>query len=183
MIYRTDKIKNSDNHLIRTREQTSPSLSSPDQTYKTLADHVAIYFEKRFNSKSIAIEMGYNLGDACQRYRNSEQINLFWGIITGQIEEMVYHHQMKAISQLLQHLIKMKTYFSYQNQLSSSPKARKAIVSEPNSPLSAIANHRLSLFSTKGYQESTGTYHLFRSDPYLTCWALDLQTVIFSFTK
>jgi hypothetical protein len=102
----------------------------------------------------IAIEMGYNLRDACQRYQNSEQINLFWGILTGQIEELVYHHQMKSISQLLQHLMRMKTYFSYQHQ--SSPKARKAIVSEPNSPLSGTANHRLSLFSMKGYQESTG---------------------------
>ncbi len=145
--YRTEKIK-------------SPILPldvNSNDTEKTLADHVSSYFEQRFNSRTIAIEMGYNLRDACQRYRNSEQINLFWGIITGQIEEMVYHHQMKSISQLLQHLMRMKTYFSYQQQSSSLPKARKAIVSEPNSPLSVIANHRLSLFSLKGYQESTGT--------------------------
>jgi hypothetical protein len=91
--------------------------------------------------------MGYNLRDACQRYRNSEQINLFWGIITGQIEELVYHHQMKSISQLLQHLIRMKTYFSSQYPLTSSPKARKAIVSEPNSPRLSLGNQesRLSL--------------------------------------
>jgi hypothetical protein len=99
--------------------------------------------------------MGYNLHDACQRYRNSEKINLFWGILTGQIEELVYHHQMRSISQLLQHLIRMKTYFLYQHQ---SP---KAIVSEPNSPLSVITNHRLSSLSIKGYQESTGINRLF----------------------
>jgi len=99
--------------------------------------------------------MGYNLHDACQRYRNSEKINLFWGILTGQIEELVYHHQMRSISQLLQHLMRMKTYFSYQHQ---SP---KAIVSEPNSPLSIITNHRPSSLSIKGYQESTGINRLF----------------------
>lgn len=133
--------------------------STSNESYQTLADHVAAYFEKRFNSKPIAIEMGYNLRDACLRYRNSDEINLFWGIITGQIEEMVYHYQMRSISQLLQHLIRMKTYFS-SHQESSSPKARKAIVSEPNSPLSVMATRRLSslsLFSMKGRQESSGT--------------------------
>ncbi len=89
--------------------------------------------------------MGYNLRDACQRYRNSEQINLFWGILTGQIEELVYHHQMKSISQLLQHLIRMKSYLSSRNSITSSSKARKAIVSEPSTPLQS----RLSLLSMK----------------------------------
>lgn len=161
LIFRRDKIK------IATSSLHSPLEFNSNQIHQTLADHVANYFEKRFDSKLIAIEMGYNLRDACQRYRNSEQINLFWGIITGQIEEFVYHHQMKSISQLLQHLMRMKTYFSYQNQTSSSsPKARKAIVSEPNSPLSAIANRRLSslsLFSMKKYQESTGIHSSFIS--------------------
>ena len=99
--------------------------------------------------------MGYNLRDACLRYRHSEQINLFWGIITGQIEELVYHHQMTSIARLLQHLIRMTTIFSLQDD-SLSPEARKAIVSEPNSPLN---NQRLSLssmFSSKAIQESLG---------------------------
>ena len=128
-----------------------------------MADHVATYFEKRFHSKTIAIEMEYNLRDACKRYRHSEQINLFWGIITGQIEELVYHHQMKSISQLLQSLIRMKTIFSLYPE-SLSPKARKAIVSEPNSPLSVLANHRLSsisLSSMRGFHESAGIFIFF----------------------
>jgi hypothetical protein len=134
-----------------------------NQYHRTLADHVAIYFEKRFNSKTIAMEMGYNLRDACRRYRNSEQINLFWGIITGQIEEMVYHHQMRSISQLLQHLMRMKTLLSLHPE-SLSPKGRRAIVSEPNSPLSILANHRLSLSSLssmRGYREPAGTFIFF----------------------
>jgi hypothetical protein len=144
----------------------SSSDVDSDRSYKTLADHVAAYFEKRFNSKTIAIEMGYNLRDACLRYHNSEEINLFWGIITGQIEEMVYHYRMRSIGQLLQHLIRMKTFFSRQQESSSSPKARKAIVSEPNSPLSIMPNHRLSslsLFSMKRYGESPGSNGFIKS--------------------
>ncbi|CAF4245767.1 unnamed protein product, partial [Adineta steineri] len=169
----TDKIRKPYNRSIRSLTPTkqynssgssSPlllslpnTLQSPLDSTLTLADHVATYFEKRFDSKAIAIEMGYNLRDACQRYHNSEEINLFWGIITGQIEEMVYHYRMQSISQLLQHLIKMKTFFSFQHD-STLPKARKAIVSEPNSPVSMIANRRLSLFSMKEYRESPGAY-------------------------
>ena len=97
--------------------------------------------------------MGYNLRDACQRYQNSEQINLFWGIITGKIEEMVYHHQMKSICQLLEHLIKMKRLFSFQQE-SLLPKGRNAIiVSEPNSPLSITI-----LSSNKEYQQSISRF-------------------------
>ncbi|UJR21210.1 hypothetical protein I4U23_024307 [Adineta vaga] len=143
---------NKQNNRLNDRNELSSS--------KTLADHVADYFEKRFDSKSIAIEMGYNLRDACLRYHNSDEINLFWGIITGQIEEMVYHHRMKSISDLLQHLMRMKTFFSSQ-QDSSLSNARKAIVSEPNSPFSILANRRLSalsLFSTKDYSESPVTH-------------------------
>ncbi|CAF1082503.1 unnamed protein product [Adineta steineri] len=170
----TDKIRKPYNRSIRSLTPTkqynssgssSPlllplpnTLQSPLDSTLTLADHVATYFEKRFDSKAIAIEMGYNLRDACQRYHNSEEINLFWGIITGQIEEMVYHYRMQSISQLLQHLIKMKTFFSFQHD-STLPKARKAIVSEPNSPVSMIANRRLSLFSMKEYRESPVLHH------------------------
>ncbi|CAF4230024.1 unnamed protein product, partial [Adineta steineri] len=170
----TDKIRKPYNRSIRSLTPTkqynssgssSPlllslpnTLQSPLDSTLTLADHVATYFEKRFDSKAIAIEMGYNLRDACQRYHNSEEINLFWGIITGQIEEMVYHYRMQSISQLLQHLIKMKTFFSFQHD-STLPKARKAIVSEPNSPVSMIANRRLSLFSMKVYRESPVLHH------------------------
>lgn len=128
------------------------SKSSP----QNLADHVAAYFEKRFDSKDTAIEMGYNLRDACTRYQHSEEINLFWGIITGQIEEMVYHHRMRSVSQLLQHLMRMRKFYASHHDATVF-KARKAIVSEPNSPLSIIANRRysaVSLLSTKGHRET-----------------------------
>lgn len=62
---------------------------------------------ERFNSKEIAIEMSYNIKDACTRYRNNYEINLFWQILTGQIEENVYHYEMKEYARILQYLIKL----------------------------------------------------------------------------
>ncbi|CAF1542511.1 unnamed protein product [Adineta ricciae] len=143
----TEKIHKSNYWQIRDFQSSSPA---------SFADQVAEYFEKRFASKSVAVELGYNLRDACLRYHNCEEINLFWGILTGQIEEMVYHHRMKTISDLLQHLIRMKTVFSSQPEIILS-NARKAIVGELSSPVSSRANRLLSGLpspSAKSYFES-----------------------------
>ncbi|CAF1228433.1 unnamed protein product [Didymodactylos carnosus] len=86
-----------------------------------LANVVFDYLKKRFDSKDMAIEIGYNLRDACLRYRNSERINLFWGILTGQIEEQVFHYQMKTIAQLLQHLCRMKIVFEFDETTMGTP--------------------------------------------------------------
>lgn len=115
------------------------------------------YFERRFHS--CAIEMGYNLRDACKRYRTSQEISLFWGIVTGQREEMVYHHQMKCIGQLLQHFIRVATRIPSQSD-PFEHQARNAIVSEPNSPLSPLVDSRLPLFSLENYKKSIGTLFL-----------------------
>jgi len=124
---------------ILINEIWTEKICEPNRQRQTLAEYVANYMEKRFDSKPIAIEIGYNLRDACQRYRNSRQINLFWGILTGQIEEMVYHHQMKSICQLFQHFIQMKNYFSRKNSSSENVEARRAIVNSPHSPQSTLS--------------------------------------------
>ncbi|CAF3338072.1 unnamed protein product [Rotaria socialis] len=80
-----------------------------------LTDYVFDYLTKKFCSKEIAIEIGYNIKDACNRYRNSYEINLFWQILTGQIEENVYHYEMKEFARILQHLIKLSPNFSSQS--------------------------------------------------------------------
>lgn len=76
-----------------------------DDVQEHLSVRVKNYLEKYCHSTDMAIELGYNLRDACERYHHSEQINLFWGILTGQIEEYVYHYQMQCIAQLLEHFI------------------------------------------------------------------------------
>jgi hypothetical protein len=72
-----------------------------------LTDYVFDYLIKRFDSRDTAIEMSYNIRDACHRYRNHYEINLFWQILTGQIEENVYHYEMKEFARILQCLIKL----------------------------------------------------------------------------
>ena len=123
-----------------------------------LADRVMNYLQKYCHSKSIAIEMGYNLRDACERYHHSEQINLFWGILTGQIEEFVYHHQMQCISQLLQHLIRMHEHFSSQSLF---PKARQAIIDQSNSPpyRSSISESSILVFTTDQFVQSLQIFY------------------------
>lgn len=74
-----------------------------------LTDYVFDYLTKRFNSKELAIEISYNIKDACYRYRNNYEINLFWQILTGQIEENVYHYEMKEFARILQYFIKLSS--------------------------------------------------------------------------
>jgi len=72
-----------------------------------LIDYVFDYLTKRFDSKIIANEINYNIKDACYRYRNNYEINLFCQILTGQMEENIYHYQMKEFARILQYLIKL----------------------------------------------------------------------------
>lgn len=72
---------------------------------KNLTDYVFDYLTKRFDSEEIAREMNYNIRDACQRYQHHYEINLFWQILTGQIEERVYHDEMKEFARILQYVI------------------------------------------------------------------------------
>ncbi|CAF2119884.1 unnamed protein product [Rotaria magnacalcarata] len=84
-----------------------------------LTDYVFDYLTEKFCSKEIAIEIGYNIKDACNRYRNSYEINLFWQILTGQMEENVYHYEMKEFARILQYLIKLSPNFSSQPLIST----------------------------------------------------------------
>ena len=61
------------------------------------------------------MEIGYNIKDACNRYRNNYEINLFWQILTGQVEENVYHYEMKEFARILQYLIKLSSNSSSQS--------------------------------------------------------------------
>jgi len=89
------------------KEIWSNKLFNENKFEIKLADYVFDYLTKRFDSKELAIEIDYNMKDACQRYRNNYEINLFWQILTGQIEENVYHYEMKEFARILQYLIKL----------------------------------------------------------------------------
>ncbi|CAF1462249.1 unnamed protein product [Adineta steineri] len=80
-----------------------------------LTDYVFDYLTKRFNNKEIAIEISYNMQDACNRYQNNYEINLFWQILIGQVEENVYHDEMKEFARILQYFIKLSSNYSSQS--------------------------------------------------------------------
>ncbi|CAF1087038.1 unnamed protein product [Adineta steineri] len=86
-----------------------------------LTDYVFDYLTKRFNNKEIAIEISYNMQDACNRYRNNYEINLFWQILIGQVEENVYHDEMKEFACILQYFIKLSSNYSSQSLLWTIP--------------------------------------------------------------
>lgn len=73
-------------------------------------DYVFDYLTKRFHSKDIAIEINSNLQTSSYRYRSHYEINLFWQILTGQIEENIYHYEMKEFARILQYFLKFSSF-------------------------------------------------------------------------
>ncbi|CAF0773440.1 unnamed protein product [Adineta ricciae] len=72
-------------------------------------DYVTTYLSKRFDNQDRAMEISTNLPDTCSRYRNNYEINLFWKILTGQMEENIYHHEMKEFARIFQSFVKMSS--------------------------------------------------------------------------
>ncbi|KAL7636418.1 UNVERIFIED_CONTAM: hypothetical protein RMT77_013193 [Armadillidium vulgare] len=64
-------------------------------------DFLNQYFSERYHIEEIRAEWCYSLVDACQRLAHEEEIGLFWGIICGQIQEDIYHHQEKMMEDIL----------------------------------------------------------------------------------
>ena len=75
-------------------------------------DYVSTYLNKRFDNQDRAMEISTNLSDSCSRYRNNYEINLFWKILTGQMEENIYHHEMKEFARIFQSFVKMSSKVS-----------------------------------------------------------------------
>lgn len=79
-----------------------------------LNDYVFDYLTKRFDSQEIAVEISSNIQRACRRYQHHYEINLFWQIVTGQVEERVYHDEMKEFARIVQYFIRSSTQSSIQ---------------------------------------------------------------------
>lgn len=62
------------------------------------SDYVHDYLIERFQFQEFQL--------ACSFYRKTYEINLFWKILTGQIEENVYHYQMREYARILQAFIR-----------------------------------------------------------------------------
>ncbi|KAJ8302492.1 hypothetical protein KUTeg_018888 [Tegillarca granosa] len=89
------------------REKTANDAEKVDGVRDSMADFLYTYLTRRFAfSEQVALEWGYNLHDACQRYSHDEHIGLFWGVLENEIDEEIYHSQLQKIEQLLNNLMK-----------------------------------------------------------------------------
>ncbi|UJR36757.1 hypothetical protein I4U23_029472 [Adineta vaga] len=58
----------------------------------SLVDFVHIYFKQRFpDDELLQLEWGYNLVASCRRFKSYADINLFWNVLLGKIEEKFYY--------------------------------------------------------------------------------------------
>lgn len=75
-------------------------LQKVDGVRDSMADFLYTYLTRRFAfSEQVALEWGYNLHDACQRYSHDEHIGLFWGVLEN---EVCLHMYISQISPTVQ---------------------------------------------------------------------------------
>ncbi|XP_068200563.1 translin-associated factor X-interacting protein 1-like [Palaemon carinicauda] len=70
------------------------------QNTDSMEQFVDQYFTERYHLEEVRAEWCYSLADGCQRLAHEEQIGLFWGILCGQVQEQVYHHQVNIVNNL-----------------------------------------------------------------------------------
>lgn len=86
------------------REKGAHDTTKTNGTRDKMSDFLYTYLKRRFSLDQMIIEWGYNLHDACIRYAHDEQIGLFSGVLTEEIDEEIYHHQLQVIQKLMNHL-------------------------------------------------------------------------------
>ncbi|XP_074645033.1 translin-associated factor X-interacting protein 1-like [Tubulanus polymorphus] len=99
------------------KEKLESDNQCTDGTRRSMPDFVAQYLKRIFGLEQMVIEWGYNLHDACERYAHDERLGTFYGILTGDVDEEVYHSQVNMMSQLADHLKKTDNENGGQNFL------------------------------------------------------------------
>ncbi|WAR12866.1 TXIP1-like protein, partial [Mya arenaria] len=102
------------------REKGAHDAAKSDGVRDKMADFLYTYLERRFGLEQMIIEWGYNLHDACQRYAHDEHIGLFSGVLTEEIDEEIYHHQLQLIQKLMNHLTTIDMDKGNQGKLSKA---------------------------------------------------------------
>ncbi|XP_048254732.1 translin-associated factor X-interacting protein 1-like [Haliotis rufescens] len=100
------------------REKGAHDAQKTDGKRENMAEFLHMYLQRRFSLDTMVMEWGYNLHDALQRYANDDNIGLFWGVLTGEVDEEVYHKQLLLIQKLITALTKMDSEQGNQGQLS-----------------------------------------------------------------
>lgn len=61
-------------------------MISEEKNKISLVDFMNIYFKQRFpNDEILQLEWAYNLVASCRRFKSTSDINLFWGILSGEV--------------------------------------------------------------------------------------------------
>ncbi|KAK3586266.1 hypothetical protein CHS0354_006958 [Potamilus streckersoni] len=100
------------------REKIAHDAEKSDGERESLSDFLYTYLKRRFGLEQMIMEWGYNLHDACQRYSHDEHIGLFWGALSEEIDEEIYHSQLKCVQKLLTHLTNQDMAQGNKNKLS-----------------------------------------------------------------
>ena len=60
--------------------------TTEENTKISLVDFVHVYFKRQFpDDENRQLEWGYNLVASCRRFRSSDDIKLFWSILSGEV--------------------------------------------------------------------------------------------------
>ncbi|ESO91005.1 hypothetical protein LOTGIDRAFT_191501 [Lottia gigantea] len=94
------------NLLIRDiwREKSANDAEKTDGIRDNMGEFFKKYLESKFPLHQMVIEWAYNLHDACQRFSKDDNISLFYKILSGDVDEEVYHRNLQVIHHLLNHL-------------------------------------------------------------------------------
>lgn len=82
------------------QERLSSEIETTDLEYEPLSSFLHSYLERRFGAENMTFEWAYNLQDACVRYQHDPRIGLFHGILSGEVDEALYHDQRAMFKKL-----------------------------------------------------------------------------------
>lgn len=83
------------------QERASPAdVEKVDGETEPLSSFLHSYLDRRFGEENMVFEWAYNLQDACQRYQHDPRIALFHGILSGELDEALYHDQRALLQKL-----------------------------------------------------------------------------------
>ncbi|XP_066569657.1 translin-associated factor X-interacting protein 1 [Amia ocellicauda] len=83
------------------KEKTTEDEQREDRS--SLAEFLRGFLEKQYGER--AAQWAYSLVEGCRQHRDDDFISLFLSILTGKVDESVYHGQIRLLSHLLKELI------------------------------------------------------------------------------
>ncbi|XP_028391683.1 translin-associated factor X-interacting protein 1-like [Dendronephthya gigantea] len=75
------------------QERLSSEIETSSPEYELLPSFLHSYLDRRFGAENLTFEWAYNVQDACVRYQHDPRIGLFHRILSGEMDEALYHDQ------------------------------------------------------------------------------------------